>query len=231
MKIIVCTCFLVASLGWSSAAQESSPSDQPRTGTVRGTVVDGRNHPVEGAEVAAQSLAGSGGIRPTAVTGKQGQFEIADIPVGTFLIIASKVSDYYPDATFAFFASDTAGFPKVQVIAGKTLTDVVVRLGPKGGRLQGKILDAETRQPVLTSRIRLTRQDDSALYVSTSPDESGEFDFVVPSRPITMEVVANGYQAWSSSAESGPNGAILVAPATTKQMDVLLKPLSSEPKR
>lgn len=225
MKIV--TFFVVLGLSWPGLTRGLQQNNSSGLGSVRGQVIDADGVAVAGAEVSAESTEGTGGTLTVTKTDERGKFLLDGVPQGTNLIIASKPDDFYPDVRFAFFAVDSTGFPRVEVLPGQVTEGVTVRLTQKGARLTGAVLDSQTRQPVTSSRIRLTRRDDPRLYVSTNPDEHGRFDFIVPARPFSLEVSAPGYRTWSLPPENGHPGVVSLGSGSVKEQTVLLEPTSS----
>jgi len=188
-------------------------------GAARGQVVDGSGKPISGAVVSFEPTDGViQGILRTATTDESGAFFLDQIPQGDYVILATKLAEFYPDARFAFFAAGTGDFPKVHVVAHETAQGVLVRLLQKGARLSGTIVDAATGKPVTNARIRLLRQDSPHLSFSSGPDEHGRFDFVVPVQPFVMEVSAPCYRTWSP----GTTSAMLLKSETAKEQTVEL---------
>jgi|SRR5579859_562 len=203
-----------------TAAQTDPSQKQDGFGAVRGQVVDGHGRPVEGAVVSSEPTDGVvQGIVRNVTTNENGEFYLDRIPAGEYMVLASKVTAFYPDARFAFFGAGMGEFPTVHISAGQTAQDVIVRLLQKGARLSGAILDAETGKPVITSRIHFMRQDPPHLSFATSPDEHGRFDLVVPVQPFVMEVSAPCYRTWSP----GSTGVLLLQPESVKEESIKLQ--------
>jgi hypothetical protein len=203
-----------------TAAQTDQLQKRDGFGAVRGQVVDGHGRPVEGAVVSSEPTDGVlQGIVRNVTTNENGEFFLDRIPAGDCMVLASKVASFYPDARFAFFGVGTGEFPIVHISAGQTIQDVIVRLLQKGARLSGAILDAGTGKPVVTSRIRLMRQDPPHLSFATSPDEHGRFDLVVPIQPFVMEVSAPCYRTWSP----GSTGVLLLQSESVKEESIKLQ--------
>ena len=190
-------------------------------GAVQGRVVDELGKPLPGARVYAEAVDAKD--RPTGklyvtTTNDQGDFVLEQVTPGVNVICASKEEEFYPDTGAAALATDLRALPRVQVEDGKLTSGVTVRL-TKGGKLIGSILDSLNGEPVKNSRIRLSRSEDTSLYISTGPDEEGRFEFVVPSKSFSLQVTAAGYKAWNSNDHGGP---VLVQPGTTKEFSVVL---------
>jgi len=179
------------------AAQSKATTE---VGGIRGQVVDGQTgKPVAKARVVAEpddnSQTPQTGKVNTVITDEQGEFAFEGLKPGQYVIAAAKEEDGYPNTDFAPFALNLADLPKVVVRSGELVENILVK-AYRGGRLAGEILDSSTKQPVLTSRIRLSRVDDPHLWLTTGPDINGRFQFTLPDRPFRVEVTAPGYQAW-----------------------------------
>jgi hypothetical protein len=192
---------------------------------VAGQVVDAHTgKPIAEAEVVAErdDAAGSGKI-PHTVADQGGNFFLNDLSPGNYVIAASKEQDLYPNTDNAAFASDLATLPKVSVEEGRVTRGIRASL-EKGGKLVGVVLDSQTKEPVVSSVIRLSRADNPAFWLRTGPDVHGHFEFIVPSRPFLMEVSATGYQEWAFAKSSlDHDEALLVKPESTKEIVVLLE--------
>jgi len=222
--------FLVA-LYVSVSAQQSEERIPAGFGAVAGQVIDARTkQPVAEASVVAERDDGEGADKvPHAFTDGEGKFLINDISPGRYVIAASKEQDNYPDADSAAFAADLAALPKVSVREGEVTRAVTVTV-EKGGKLIGLVLDSRTHAPVAQSLVRLTRVDNTKLWLRTGPDIHGRFQLVVPARPFYIEVSATGYDSWTFRG-NGPNPAkevLQVEPESTKELTI---PLEKEQER
>jgi hypothetical protein len=157
------------------------------------------------------------------ITKEDGTFILEQVVPGLNLICASKEEALFPDTGAAAFAVNFEMLSRVRVEEGKLTAGVTVQL-TKGGKLIGSISDSLNGQPAKDSRIRLTRIDDPRLFVSEGPDELGHFEFVVPSKPFRLQVIAGGYRTYEHV------GAILVERASTKEITVRLQRTGSPTK-
>ena len=121
--------------------------------------------PVQNVEVYCQPVAEPGmGGRASVLTDSDGRFFLDRVIPGTNTIHASKPDDGYPDTLFAFFVTDANEIPRVPVVENEVTAGVIVRLGPRHGRLTGSILDAETGVAIVRSAIRLYHQRNPDMY-------------------------------------------------------------------
>jgi len=224
-KVIVVPPFLALFAAFGVALQ-SDQSIRPGFGAVAGQVIDAQTKkPVAAATVVAERDDAQGPSKvPHAFTDEEGQFFINDVPPGKYVIAASKEQDNYPDADSAAFAADLAALPKVSIQEGQVTRGVVVPV-EKGGKLIGVILDSKTRKPIVSSLIRLSRVDNTKLWLRTGPDINGHFELVVPGRPFYLEVSAAGYRPWTfdRSGLNRANEVLEVKPESTRELVVLLE--------
>jgi hypothetical protein len=223
--LMLAPAFLVALCAFSAAPQseETLPAG---FGAVAGRVIDARTkQPVAEATVVAErdDVEGAGKV-PHAITDEEGKFFINDLSPGRYVIAASKEQDNYPDADSAAFAVDLAALPKVSVRKGEVTRAVTVPI-EKGGKLTGVVLDSRTHDPVVRSLIRLTRADNTTLWLRTGPDIHGRFQLVVPARPFYVEVSATGYDSWAFHGNGLNRGKepLQVEPESTKELTILLE--------
>lgn len=194
-------------------------------GSILGTVVDTNDAPVVGATVTTYhpEETSTKGEWPSTVSDKTGHFRLEAVPPGPNYIFANKLEDYYPETQFGFF-TDREKLQLVNVEPGKTIGDIKIQLGGEGGRLKGSIIDTSTNQPVLTARILLTRADDTRFMHEQGPDQNGDFDIIVPSRPFTMIITAPGFNKWRFENQRNKD-VVLIAPGQTETVIVKLQKL------
>jgi hypothetical protein len=191
-------------------------------GTVQGKVIDEQGKPVQGVKVYAEpaNMEGSSmGKLIFVTTNEHGDFKLEQVLPGENLICTSKEESLYPDTGAAALAVDIEALMRVRVEEGKVSPKITVQI-IKGGKLVGSILDDLNDQPLKDSRIRLTRGDDPRLFMSAGPDEQGNFEFVVPSKPFRVEVTASGYKTWRSDDHGG---LVLAEPGSTKEFQIRLE--------
>ncbi len=166
-------------------------------GRIEGQVLDGSSQPIANAEVTVlPEDCVIIGIKPVAMTDANGKFLLSNVPAGANGVHASKELDLYPDTRAAIYSNDSVPVPKVIVHAGELISGVVIKLGAKAAMVSGKIIDGETLEPVLSSRIRLSKVDDDDIMRSQGPDSAGSFRLLVPSQPIRLVITAPGYSSW-----------------------------------
>jgi hypothetical protein len=197
--------------------------------TVSGRVTNPEGEPIAGAEVVAVSARGSRGRRPRALTDGQGSFTITGLKPGTYFLDAKKEDEGYPSLRSSFHSAGLADIPQVTVAENQTVSDIVVRLGPKGAKLTGQITDAVTGEPVADAEITLRRTDNPSHFYSFGPNEPkmrGRFKVVVPPVPFTIEVKAPGYENWTYSIDgSGRRAdALQIGGGDLRHLTIALRP-------
>jgi len=139
----------------------------------------------------------------------------------------SKPEDGFPNTMWSVTVgpNDTEP-PEVFVGAGVTTKEVVIRLGPRDGKLTGTILEASTGKPLLTARLRLAREDMPEGWLTTGPDEKGHFVFAVPDLPYSLEVTAPHFKSWRSDedVEQLPGHQIRVLQGEVLHLEIALFP-------
>lgn len=196
-------------------------------GAIEGQVVDAEGDPVSGATVYASNVGHLSGRQPTTYTSEKGGFFLESVPVGRNIVHASKESQGYPNTYFAFFAADAGTVPEVRVYDKKVTRGVVVRLGPRAGTLEGQILDAETRRPVLNATILLTRADNPRIFISRGPEyPDARFHVLVPPVGFRMQVSAAGYEDWHYAKDSSKHQLVRLASNETRNVIILLHPIN-----
>jgi hypothetical protein len=198
------------------------PESSPLSGAISGRVLDSENRPVAGAEVMA--LAPMGGLTQSAQTNHLGKFVIKDVDVShnkTYALIASKEEAGYGGPLNRFYTGRVVKTPvEVTVRENQTVSCGDLRLGPRGARLIGTIRDAKTNGPIAVTRevqMVLRRTDDLNLTNTHTPDADGQFSFLVPAAPFTVEVSAPRY-------EKKELGSIRLKAGEIKHLNILLVP-------
>lgn len=164
-------------------------------GAIEGRVMDANGQPVAGAEVHVLKSDFISGRVPTVYTDQAGVFSMKGLAAGTYTISVSKAEDGYVDSSSPFFSGGL--IPPTQVnVNEQSTTDIVTQLGPKSAKLVGRVVDASTRKPIDNLhdvQITLRRVDNPEYSYSTGLDSDGQFNILVPSVPVTIEVSASGY--------------------------------------
>ena len=229
LRVVLAT-GLTAILAWSLSASGSWASDnQGQYGAVKGRVVDEHDQPVSNVSVSARpdDLKPHIGRIPMTTTDEQGVFILDYVPEGYVTLDTSKQEDGYPNTAWgAIVDCDRATLPQVAVAAGQVSNGVVIRLGPKVGRVIGTVVDQATGQPVTSARWKLWRGDVPEVWVSSSVGEHGEFAVALPGCPYIVEVTAPTFKQWRSDddPEQLPSRYIALSSHETLRLTVRLQP-------
>ena len=196
-------------------------------GAIEGHIVDETGRGIAGAMVTAIPAGQIGPVTQTvARADAHGRFMLIDLPPGTYLLYAAKEEAGYLSTSYSFFVVNPAAIPKVSVLAQQITQDVVIRLGAKAARLVGRVLDAETGQPIQRAEMMLIRADDPGKYHLTGPNKAGGiFQLIVPTVPFKIKVSAPGYRDWyyGSDGTREKSYVMLIAPDTTKELIIPLQ--------
>lgn len=201
-------------LGAAVLAQTSLPT----TGSVQGIVLDGEGKPLAGATVFIGTLADG----PRATTDAAGRFTLAEIPPGNIGLHAYKEADGYPYDMFSFFLTPGQEMNRIDVAAGETVRDVVIRLGLKAAYLKLAVAD-EDGMPV-NATLSFSRPD-LGRYGDYRRSAKANDVILVPPVPFRLTVEAKGFEPWHYGAERWKDkaGIIILKSGETRNLMVRLK--------
>jgi hypothetical protein len=144
-------------------------------GSIAGTVTDASSgEPIFGVEVCAEKVPHEI-LTKCESTGPSGQYTILNRPAGTYKVQftpPSSGSDYvtqYYDGKLTWSEADL-----VTVTGGMATTGIDAQL-EKGGRIEGKAIDASSKAPVPAIEVCAYRASDRELRRCTFSDEKGEY--------------------------------------------------------
>ncbi len=223
--------FLGLVLQLSAPAQSSAAQASRGYGAVEGRVFDERGQPISDATVYAfRPDKPSAGLRHEVHTDATGSFFLDTVEPGLNRICAVDEKEYYPDANATFYDS-AVPYPEVNVHEGKVVRGVIIRVGPKAGRLVARVVDARTGQPIERGGVTFYEARSSQDYMGTSLRRGGRFNLLVPStKPFRMRVWAHGYTTWYYGKEGTQAGAepLRLSPGETRVVIIRLHPAKSE---
>ncbi len=209
-------------------ASAQAPSGREEPGAIKGRVVNERGQAVPQATVYYVSEGRTGpGIRPTVTADSEGNFAFDEVEPGLYRICALKDEADYPDTNRTFYDAYVP-YPTVTVYPGQATKDVVIRLGPKGARIWGRVSDALTGLPIREAGITFYAAVSSQVYMGTTVGRQADFNILVPStKTFRMRVHAPGYETWYY----GPDGTeqhaqpIRMAAGARKELVIRLQPV------
>jgi hypothetical protein len=218
---------IMAFLASSSYAQDKSENQSKKGyGMIEGQVVTMEGVPVANATVYAFEY----GRSLINITDVQGKFTLTHVPVGEHRIIAYKEGDGFPNLLWSFYseAYKREEFPTINVEENQPVRGVIVRLGPKAGRLLIRVIDAKTRQPIRDASVALNHKGKpKTLFRSGTTMPDSKFDLLIPpSIPINVVISAPGYKTWRFvNAESVDRDAVRVQSGSSRKIIVELRPV------
>jgi Carboxypeptidase regulatory-like domain len=198
------------------------------TGAVEGFVEDPQGRPVVAVTVSAEPERPFVGVLPTTQTDSQGHFLLEGLQPGKYGISVSKESENYPRTSDYFYGPDHPGV-EVSIQANQVAVAGPVRLGPKGARLRGKVLDNENGARILNAIVIFYRTDSVEEYTENALPS--DFNVLVPTdKAFRMKVRAPDYKTWyyvRQNTEEQPS-VVHLAPDETLRVIVRLQRLTGK---
>lgn len=194
-------------------------------GTITGTVVDDAGKPVAGAKVhIAENKFVVHRLIRFYETDDGGRFHIADVPWGTYVVMAGKEDAGYPDLAFNFY--NNLALPDVTLAEDFPSVDVIVKIGPKAGVFDlAPVTDAATGKEIPLASVTLRRAANPDLSVSVSATQRR---ILVPAlTDVLIEVTAEGHKAWPPTGSA--EGKLFLKPEEVKKLQVVLQPQDAKP--
>jgi hypothetical protein len=192
-------------------------------GAIKGVVVDETGKPLAGAEVHIAENKQFVGHRLIQMyeTNPAGQFLIANVPWGTYVVMAGKEAANYPDTKLAFYSNLAA--PTVTLAREFPTVNVNVHLGPKAGILEiASLVDALTGRKIESATVTLRRVQNPDFFIMTSASAA---HILVPSlTDIAVEVSAPGYKPWPTLEMAKNSAQIHLKPEEVYRLQIWLVP-------
>lgn len=171
-----------------SAARPVLRARRPFSRRVVGYVTDGDYRPVAGAEVCANPHGPVVGIIPLGVSESDGSFALDVWWPGTYTISIEHIAEGYPDATSGFYGKFFGELPVITVGESNELKPVVVRVGPKAGRVVFKIVDDRNGRPVRGGLVEVCRTDNPRMCIGRSTAfPRGRYEMLTPEVAFTIK--------------------------------------------
>jgi protocatechuate 3,4-dioxygenase beta subunit len=186
-------CVLIA---LDAAGQTPTPGTG-RPGSIRGRITSQEGRPLRRAQIMLLPVVQAvGALRLTASANSQGQYELKDVPPGTYRIRATRSG--YVAVEFGQRLSSQPG-QTIEVRPGQLVERIDIVL-PRGGVLAGRIVD-ETGEPFTGVRVQAQELRYNAGRRAPFPggsamtDDVGEFR-ISGLRPGTYYVMASSTETW-----------------------------------
>ena len=184
---------LVATVVLGSCA--NSPNARVLIGRIEGIVIYADGRPVHGATVYADPTdRGMVAKVPSATTDEQGQFWMAHLWSGEFVVTAKKEDEGYPVTGAGFYGDGR--ITRVRLTFTHPSATTTILLGPKAGILVGTVSDAVTGAPV-DPCVDFHRASDPNDFLSGTGLVNAEYHVLVPpDRDVIMKIWHEGYLPW-----------------------------------
>lgn len=171
--------------------------NQAKSATITGRVIgpDGSEIPnakVWAMRVPEEGASGIAGDVHLESADNHGRFGITLQP-GRYVVQAKAEEAGYPDPDATLSVDPTARFPTI-FVGQSDISGIVVKLGKKGGVLEGYVYDAQSKTPVAGSKVTLRDPHNPQAIVELFPEKNGHFQFAVPSKPILVLAWAPRYK-------------------------------------
>ncbi len=216
------TLLLLASL---PTFPQTANSSQPE-GTISGTVLDEHGQPFKGVQVCTWMRGAPAGSRESrggcpATTDEAGQFRIDHVAMGTIGVEAIKPEDGY--VAFA----GTSVSEVVTLTPNQRSATVVLKLGPKAGRVIPTVTDKFTGKPVIDFEVSWTIFDSDAPNRSTSGGQAIHRGIrgaiVPPEKYLVLTISARGYKNWFYRDPSDPSRPAFIRLQSDEEKELLVE--------
>jgi hypothetical protein len=196
-------------------------------GLIDGIVTYEDRKPAKGATVYAVPLGRPmAAIIPHADSDETGYFAI-HIPrswFGRFAVAAKKEDEDYPDMSNQFYSDGK--FETITLSTGHPAETVIIRLGPKGGVLLGRVTDAVSNAP-LSPCVEFRRASEPNNLLSANGWVKPNYKLLIPSdTDILVKISLDGYKTWyyPGTVEKEASQVVRLRPGEKKLVDIQLQP-------
>jgi hypothetical protein len=168
-------------------------------GRLTGTVLDEFGQPVDGARVSTVVYSpGRSDAKDRARTDRTGQFQVDDMPMGTFGVTAQKIEEGYDGL------ADGTATPMVTITPEEPLASVIIKLGPKSGFLNPSVRDQATGKLIQKFTIGWfysvphghVSGTDTFNHISDKLTCHPPRVNIPPTKEVSIIVTADGYKKW-----------------------------------
>ncbi len=198
---------------------------------VAGVIVGEGAKPLSDAEVTAFPEGRPGvGILPHCFSDGAGHFLITGIPPGRYRISGEKSQGGYGEPRQTLFNSPLASVPMVDLKPGEKAEGVTVRLGPRGGWVEGTVVDADSGAEIRNGSVAVlyARHHFPEMYGAWSVGRGRRFRVLLPSdKKVRLKFSARGYDSWylGTDGTEAHAAAVRLKPGEVKRIEVRLRPL------
>lgn len=151
---------------------------------------------------------------------EEGRFRLSLSP-GRYEIRAKKENEGYPDPNFLLSKDPQSDFPIIN-IDDQELLDIRVKLGAKGGILEGTLTDKLTGSPIGGGKVIISDARNTEVFVEVFTNKEGQFQFAVPKKPIRISASAPEYVV------AALDGSITLAGGERRNIRISLSPGAGE---
>ena len=189
-------------------------------GRITGTVLTQEGQPIANANLCI-SVADTNSALCNWLTDQAGQFEIPQLPMGSFVVTASKEEDGYA-------GWNNGRGQKAVLTLQEPNANLTIKLGAKAGTLIGSVRDSVTGKAADNIRVLyMAITDERAGSSSAGGYQHGEFKLNLPTTSdFLVFVTAPGYKTWFYNDANGPS--LQLASGEQKTIDVALEPIPAK---
>jgi len=196
--------------------------------TIVGYVKTRDDHAVSGATICALGTRPISGALPCGKSNLKGRFAVAVWVPDRYTLTAEHIARGYPSPRHGFYGDFFGEKAVITVDKTNRLRPVTIRIGPKAGRLDLKMIDADTGKPVEVAYVKACRTDKPrACFGLSTAFPHGRYSMLAPEVPFSIKFQTRAGQDWIARPaidESGtPIEVLQVGLSKRKQITVTLK--------
>jgi hypothetical protein len=136
-------------------------------------------------------------VSPQCKTDAAGYCTRKDLPLNTYIVKAYKISDGYPDTTFAIYGHHTHNI-SVDITQENPNAEAVFTLGPRAAQIKLEMLDDDSNLEIKNATILIRNASDPNEFVAIGKSADGSI--LLPSGlDIHLEIRAEKHESWNSA--------------------------------